>query len=279
MPKIQPDEPISLMFVGGGARYPAFIGALQAIEEKGLRISKVVGLAAGSIVGALYASGMSPEELYREALQLDTQQFRDFSLLSLVRNYGVYRGKRLERWIDEKLEGKRFSDTLRFPMQIVATDLLKYRPVVFSAEKFPDVTLAAAAASSSAVPWVFGYRDMTYRGQRYALVDGSLMSGIVERGLGQSGKTLILKVASKRTLNHPHHYKLSLRNYFVDILRFGMHAQEKEFMKGGKWKDTILLYCADISPARFRLSQREISYLYTQGYEQTMTYLKYKWGV
>ena len=58
-----------------------------------------------------------------------------------------------------------------------------------------------------------------------------------------------------------------------------MHAIEKEFIKGGKWKNTILLYCADIAPAKFSLSENEKGYLFDQGYEQTMKYLEYKWGI
>lgn len=278
-PKILKDEPVSLMLVGGGIRFPAFIGALKAIEEKGIRVSKVIGSSTGSIVGALYACGWSPEEIYREILNLDTRRFKDFSIKTVIRNFGLFSGDRLESWIDGQLGGKRFGDSFRIPLEIIATDMLSYQPVVFSAERFPDVSLAAAATGSTAVPWVFGYRKLAARGRKYALVDGSLMSGVVERGLNRHGKTIILKVASKRTLNHPHHDKVRLRNYFLEMLSFGLHTQEKEFMKGGKWKDTILLYCANISPARFWLSEHEIDFLYAQGYEQTMTYLEYKWGV
>lgn len=278
-PKILKDEPVALMLVGGGIRFPAFIGALKAIEEKGIRVSKIIGSSTGSIVGALYACGWSPEEIYREIQNLDTRRFKDFSIKTVIRNFGLFSGDRLERWIDGKLGGRRFGDSFRIPLEIIATDMLSYQPVVFSAAEFPDVGLAAAATGSTAVPWVFGYRKLTAQGKKYALVDGSLMSGIVERRLNRQEKTIILKVASKRTLNHPHHDKLRLHDYFLEMLTFRLHTQEKEFIKGGKWKDTILLYCANISPARFWLSELEIEFLYTQGYEQTMTYLEYKWGV
>lgn len=272
-------EPISLMMVGGGIRFPVFIGALKAIETKGLPIAKIVGSSTGSIVGALYAAGMSPEELLQRALHLDTGKLKDFSLLTMVRNFGLHRGDKLERWVDQQLSGRVFSDALRYPLEIIATDMLYYQPVIFCAERFPQVSIAAAATASSVVPWVFGYRTLSANGKKYALVDGSLMSGIVERGLNRKSKTLILKVVSKRTLNHPHHDTIKLRNYFLEMLTFSMHTQEKEFMKGGKWKDTILLYCANIEPARFSLTEQEIRFLYAQGYEQTMTYLQYKWGV
>ncbi len=276
---VLPEEPIALMMVGGGIRFPVFVGALKAIEEKGLHISKVIGSSTGSVIGALYAAGMTPEELLQLALSTDTQRFKDFSIKSVLRNFGLCSGDELERWVDDRIGGKTFGHGLRYPLHIIATDMLSYQPVVFCSEKFAGVKIAAAATASSAVPWVFGYRKLSANGKKYALVDGSLMSGVVERGLNRTGKTLILKVVSKRTLNHPHHDKVKLRDYFLEMLTFGMHTQEKEFMKGGKWKDTILLYCANVEPAKFSLTEHEINFLYSQGYEQTMTYLEYKWGI
>lgn len=276
---VSPGEPISLMMVGGGIRFPIFIGALKAIEEKGLRISKIIASSTGSIVGSLYAAGKTPEELLHKSLNLDTRKFKDFSLTSTIQNFGFCKGDVLERWVDNELAGKVFGDGLRYPLNIIATDMLSYQPIIFSAEKSPGIRIASAATASTAVPWVFGYRKLSVNGKKLALVDGSLMSGIVERGLNRSSKTLILKVVSKRTLNHPHHEKVNLRDYFMEMLTFNMHTQEKEFMKGGKWKDTILLYCANVEPAKFSLTQQEINFLYSQGYEQTMTYLDYKWGL
>jgi NTE family protein len=63
------------------------------------------------------------------------------------------------------------------------------------------------------------------------------------------------------------------------MLNFSLHAMEKEFIKGGRWRDTILLYCSGIEPARFSLTRDEKIYLLQQGYEQTMKFLAYKWGI
>jgi NTE family protein len=273
------DEPITLMLLGGGIRFPAFIGALKAIEEKGLNVRKIVGSSTGSIVGSLYASGMSPEELQRETLATDTNRFKDFSLKSLYAGKGLYEGKVLESWLDEKLKGLKFSDDFRIPPHVIATDILNYKPIVFSAKTFPDLKVATAARFSTGVPWVYGYRQFTYKEKKHVFIDGTLMSGLVEESFSKQEKTLVLKVVSKRTLNHPPSNSLTLKKYFLEMLTFSMHAIEKEFIKGGKWKNTILLYCADIAPAKFSLSENEKGYLFDQGYEQTMKYLEYKWGI
>jgi len=272
-------EPITLMLVGGGIRFPAFIGALKAVEESGLRISKIVASSSGAIVSSLYVSGFSPEEMFAEALRLDTRRFKDTSLWSILRRYGLCSGAKLEEWLSDRLEGRKLSSDMKLPIEIVATDMRQYRPVTFSAERFPELPLATAAVASTMIPGVFGYRPLVYGDKTYALVDGSLMTGIIEGRMDRNSKTLVIKVMSKRTLKRSGESRFSLGRYLHEMLTFSLHAQEKEFLKGGKWKDTILLYCSEISPTTFALSQDEKKFLYAQGYEQTKKYLEYKWGV
>ncbi len=57
------EKTIGITLSGGGARGIAHIGALQALEENGVSPTLVSGASAGAIVGALYATGMSPEEI------------------------------------------------------------------------------------------------------------------------------------------------------------------------------------------------------------------------
>jgi len=272
-------EPITLMLVGGGIRFPAFIGALKALEESGLRISKIVASSTGAIVSSLYVSGFSPEEMLEETMILDTRRFKDTSLWSIVHKFGLCSGKKLEEWLSDRLNGRKFSSDMKFPIEIVATDMLQYRPVTFSAERFPELALATAAAASTMIPGVFGYRRLAYGDKTYVLVDGSLMTGIIEGRMDRNSKTLVIKVMSKRTLKRSNVSKFSLGRYLHEMLTFSLHAQEKEFLKGGKWKDTILVYCSEISPTTFALSQDDKKFLYAQGYEQTKKYLEYKWGV
>ena len=53
-------EPITLMLVGGGIRFPVYIGVLQAIEELGLNITRVIASSTAAIVAGMYLCGDSP---------------------------------------------------------------------------------------------------------------------------------------------------------------------------------------------------------------------------
>jgi NTE family protein len=57
------DLKVGLVLSGGGAKGLAHIGALKVIEEAGVQIDYIGGTSMGAIVGALYASGYSANEL------------------------------------------------------------------------------------------------------------------------------------------------------------------------------------------------------------------------
>ncbi|MCR9227242.1 MAG: patatin-like phospholipase family protein [Flavobacteriaceae bacterium] len=62
IPENRPPK-VGLVLSGGGAKGLAHIGALKKIEEAGVKIDYIGGTSMGAIVGALYASGYSSQEL------------------------------------------------------------------------------------------------------------------------------------------------------------------------------------------------------------------------
>ncbi len=57
------DKKIGIALSGGGARGIAHIGVLQALEDHLIYPTSIAGASAGSIVGALYASGLRPKRI------------------------------------------------------------------------------------------------------------------------------------------------------------------------------------------------------------------------
>lgn len=54
---------VGVVLSGGGASGVAHVGVLKALEENHIPIDYIVGTSAGALVGAMYASGYSPEEI------------------------------------------------------------------------------------------------------------------------------------------------------------------------------------------------------------------------
>jgi NTE family protein len=62
---------VGLVLSGGGASGLAHVGVLKALEERGIPIDYITGTSAGALVGSMYASGYSPEEIERYILSDD----------------------------------------------------------------------------------------------------------------------------------------------------------------------------------------------------------------
>lgn len=54
---------VGLVLSGGGARGVAHIGVLKVLEELRIPVDMVLGTSMGALIGAIYASGMTPDEL------------------------------------------------------------------------------------------------------------------------------------------------------------------------------------------------------------------------
>jgi NTE family protein len=64
---------VGLVLSGGGASGLSHIGVIKALEENGIPIDYITGTSAGSLVGALYCSGFSPEEIEQYVLSEEFQ--------------------------------------------------------------------------------------------------------------------------------------------------------------------------------------------------------------
>src|SRR5450631_758316 len=69
---------VGLVLSGGGARGATHIGVLKMLEQLHVPIDVIAGTSMGAVVGGLYASGMSGEQIESAMAALDWQAaFRD----------------------------------------------------------------------------------------------------------------------------------------------------------------------------------------------------------
>lgn len=67
---------IALVLSGGGAKGLSHVGVLKALEENQVPIDYIIGNSMGAFVGALYASGYSPDEIEK---LVTSSSFRDWA--------------------------------------------------------------------------------------------------------------------------------------------------------------------------------------------------------
>jgi len=70
---------IGLALSGGGAKGFAHVGVLKVLEEMNIPIDYIAGTSMGAVVGSLYASGMSPDEIEKSCAVIDWNDALDDS--------------------------------------------------------------------------------------------------------------------------------------------------------------------------------------------------------
>ena len=176
----KPPIKIALALGGGAARGFAHIGVIKALEAQGIVPDIVVGTSAGSVVGALYASGMRGFDLQKLALGMEEDMFSDWTMP----NRGVLKGEALQEFINQKVKNQPIQ-RLPKPLGVVATDLQSGEKVLF---RMGDTGTAVRA--SSAVPGVF--QPVTINGRDF--VDGGLTSPVPAQSARAMGADFVIAV-------------------------------------------------------------------------------------
>lgn len=180
-PRPPPVPPrVGLALGGGAARGFAHIGVLQVLEEAGLAPALVAGTSAGSLVAALWASGLDGGALGRLAGSMEESAITDWAFPGR----GLLRGEALARFVRDHTGGRLIEQMPR-PLGIVATDLDSGEPILF---RRGDT--GAAVRASSAVPAVF--QPVRILGREY--VDGGLVAPVPVGQARQMGAELVIAV-------------------------------------------------------------------------------------
>lgn len=174
-------EPVvALVLGGGGAKGFAHIGVIKVLESHGIRPKLVVGTSAGSFVGGLYASGLSPFALQQLALNLEESDVRDLTLS----RQGFLVGQKLQDYVNAQVKQQPIQN---FPIRFaaVATEADTGRKVVFNRGN-----AGQAIRASCSIPNVFV--PVTIAGKEY--VDGGLVSPIPVETARDLGADVVIAV-------------------------------------------------------------------------------------
>lgn len=175
-------QTVGLVLSGGGVRGMAHLGVIKALEEEGIPIDFITGTSAGALVGSMYASGLTPDQMIT---QLSSPDFirragggfneengyllhrpePDASIASVrllldsilrtqipsnVVNTGEIDFSLMESFALPSAISNYDFDSLLVPFRCVSADITAKTPVVFS-----NGDLALAVRASMAFPFYF----------------------------------------------------------------------------------------------------------------------------
>lgn len=217
---VQAAERIGLVLSGGGARGLAHIGVLRALHEQGIEVHAIAGTSMGAIIGGLYASGHSAEQIEVISREMDWQyafsdrsprahslyEYRQLDAVSPVEYRlrvgrdgvtlprGVLQGQHLSLVLDELfapvLDVQDF-DQLHVPFRAVAADLVTGEPVVID-----HGSLSTAIRASMSIPGLL--EPVLF--EEKLLVDGGISDNIPVDALADQrlDRLIIVDVGSPR---------------------------------------------------------------------------------
>jgi len=205
---------IGLVLSGGGARGAAHVGVLRVLEELRIPVDYVAGTSMGSIIGGLYASGMTPDQIETALKEMDWDNVfsdrppridrpfrrkRDDDLYLVKAKPGFNDGKLT--FPSGAIQGQKFDlalrqlvrhvstvsdfDQLAIPFRAVASDIGTGKAVVLGSGD-----LAMAMRASMAVPGAFAATEIDGR----VLVDGGITNNLPINVVRDMGADIVIAV-------------------------------------------------------------------------------------
>jgi NTE family protein len=213
-PEPKPRPRIGLVLSGGGARGMTHIGVLKVLHEMKIPIDYIAATSMGAIVGGLYASGMTPDEMQKylgavswPTLLADSPPRRDVGFrrkeeqsafpLAFEMGYrdgefhwfkGALSGSNLELFLHEltrDVDNIEEFDKLPIPYRAVATNMVTGKEVVFDRGR-----LFQAMRASMSVPGMFAPMELGGR----ILGDGGLVNNLPVDVVRAMGADIVIAV-------------------------------------------------------------------------------------
>lgn len=151
--------------LGGGVGYGfAHIGVLEVLEKYGIKPDIISGTSVGSLIGGLYASGFSDQQIKDLAMQINWDKLLKFTLPK----EGLLSLDGLNEIIDKNIKIKNIEET-KIKFAVVATDLCDNKEKIFL-----NGPISSAIRASCSIPGIFTpYKDGTH-----IYVDGGLVNNL-----------------------------------------------------------------------------------------------------
>lgn len=186
---------IGLALAGGAARGFAHVGVLEVLDEHHIPIHRIAGTSAGSLVGGLYAAGVSGRRMRGmvqdfswmkiSSLSVGSLNLTKLKLSSLGLPLGFLNMDKMIDFINGVLGGPVRFDQLNVPFAAVATDITHGQMVVLNTGE-----IAPAIRTSCSVPGIF---TPVRRGGRM-LVDGVAVANLPTSVVRQMGADYVIAV-------------------------------------------------------------------------------------
>ena len=183
-PKPTPIPRIGIALGGGGTKGFAHIGVIKVLEAQNVALDFVAGTSAGSVVGVLYASGMTGFSLQETSFALDAKELADVDWVGMGMGRGKLKGQKIQDYANDLVKGRPL-DKLNKPFVAVATELDTGKRMVFAQGNTGQAIRASCSISGMFQPTLIS-------GKRY--VDGVYVSPVPVDAVRELGADIVIGV-------------------------------------------------------------------------------------
>ena len=207
---------IGVALAGGGLKGVAYIGALKAFEDLGVKFDYISGTSSGSMAATLYAMGCDCDKIkliivesYKDLVKIPKKP-----IISSVGTYltkkqlkleGLISGERVENLIQKAAEEKKCKNIsdIKIPLAIATVDTISTKECIFMSKNYNlknenidyiyDISIGKAVRSSMAFPGIF----TTSKFGKYNFIDGGTKDNLPVKVLKDMGADITIGLSFK----------------------------------------------------------------------------------
>lgn len=158
---------IGLALGGGAALGFAHIGVLKVLEENSINIDCIAGTSMGSVIGGLYASGMTIDKMVELLNNFSIKKLTKLNVFSILKD-GIFSTDKMPAYF-EQIANVSLVEKTKIPFRCVSVDLYTGKPYIFKKGNFGEAIMA-----STAIPGLF----KPVKKDGMMLVDGGVVNNI-----------------------------------------------------------------------------------------------------
>jgi len=290
---------IDCVFSGGGVKAYAFLGALQSVYDKQLKIERVAGTSAGAIIASLIAVGYRIEEINDMLQEIELKKLLDPPLISkkipftkwllLYFQMGLYKGDTFEKWLQKTFAKKgveTFNDLKEGYLKVIVSDISLGKLIVI-----PDdlkrvygmngntFKVATAIRMSASYPYFFMPKKIKNKqNERSYIVDGGLLSNfplwVFRESNNDVRPVLGITLSESMENNQSQQIKNSL-DMLQALFQAMLRAHDARYVSKTMQNNIVFIPVKDIKTTDFSITDEEKQSLIQLGKERTEHFLQY----
>jgi NTE family protein len=232
---------IALVLGGGGMKGFAHIGVFQALAARGIRPTLVAGTSIGSLLGAAYVGGATPEELAHRAIAMRRRDLFRLDHLGMIKDRmaapSIYLEAPLRGLVESVVPSGTFAD-LKAPLFVNTVDLERATQVIFGTPGLQDVNIQDAVYASCALPGFFPPGKVGAR----ICVDGGVVDNLPVKIAAQWADLVIaVDVGNSEMLPLKDPHSRGFANIYMRSASTMMHALQQYPLEAWEGPPMILI--------------------------------------